>query len=56
VMERLKALKTGTDAALLFSTHPSPQDRIAALSEAASPEIEAAAEPSAAAARIRTAR
>lgn len=56
VMERLKTLKTGADTALLFSTHPSPQDRIAALSEAATAEVEAAAEPSAAGARIRTAR
>jgi len=56
VMERLKALKTGADTALLFSTHPSPEDRIAALTAAATQEIESAAEPSAAAARIRTAR
>ena len=56
VMEKLTSLKTGADTALLFSTHPSPQDRIAALSEAATPELEAAAEPSAAANRIRTAR
>ena len=56
VMERLKALKTGADTALLFSTHPSPEDRIAALTAAATQEIETAAEPSAAAARIRTAR
>lgn len=56
VMEKLTSLKTGADTALLFSTHPSPQDRIAALSEAATPDLEAAAEPSAAANRIRTAR
>jgi len=56
VMERLKTLKTGADTALLFSTHPSPEARIAALTEAATPAVEAAAEPSAAAARIRTAR
>ena len=56
VMERLKALKTGADTALLFSTHPSPEARIAALTAAATQEIESAAEPSAAAARIRTAR
>lgn len=56
VMERLKTLKTGADTALLFSTHPSPEARIAALTEAATPGVEAAAEPSAAAARIRTAR
>lgn len=56
VMERLSTLKTGADTALLFSTHPSPQDRIAALGEAATAQVEAAAEPSAASARIRTAR
>ncbi len=56
VMERLKLLKTGADTALLFSTHPSPEDRIASLTEAATAQVEAAAEPSAAAARIRTAR
>jgi len=56
VMERMKTLKAGADTALLFSTHPSPEDRIAALTEAATPSVEAAAEPSAAAARIRTAR
>jgi predicted Zn-dependent protease len=56
VMERLKALKAGADTALLFSTHPSPQDRIAALSEAVTAQVEAAAEPSAAAPRIGTAR
>ena len=55
VMERLEALKTGADTALLFSTHPSPEARIAALTAAATQEIEAAAEPSAAAARIGTA-
>ena len=56
VMERLEALKPGeADTALLFSTHPSPQARIAALSAAATPALEEAAEPSAAAARIRTA-
>jgi len=55
VMERLKSLKTGADTALLFSTHPSPEARIAALTSAATPEIEAAATPSAAGSRIRTA-
>jgi len=55
VMERLKSLKTGADTALLFSTHPSPEARIAALTAAATPEIEAAATPSAAGLRIRTA-
>ena len=56
VMERLKSLNAGADTALLFSTHPSPGDRIAALSEAATPQLEAAAEPSAAASRIKAAR
>jgi predicted Zn-dependent protease len=57
VMERLKALRTGeADTALLFSTHPSPQDRIAALTAAATAAVESAATPSAAAARIKTAR
>jgi beta-barrel assembly-enhancing protease len=57
VMERLKALKPGAaDTALLFSTHPSPQARIEALTGAATPQIESAAELSAAAARIKTAR
>jgi predicted Zn-dependent protease len=57
VMERLKALKSGeADTALLFSTHPSPQDRIAALTAAATAAVESAATPSAAAARIKTAR
>ena len=55
VMERLKALKTGADTALLFSTHPSPEARIAALTAAATSEIESAATPSAAAPRIRAA-
>ena len=56
VMERLKALKsTGADTALLFSTHPSPGARIEALTAAATPQIESAAVPSAAAARIKAA-
>ena len=56
VMEHLEALKPGeADTALLFSTHPSPQDRIQALTAAATPALEAAAEPSAAAARIKAA-
>jgi predicted Zn-dependent protease len=54
VMEKLKALKTG-DTAMLFATHPSPEARIEALTRVATPEIEAAATPSAAAARIRAA-
>lgn len=57
VMERLEALAPGqADTAMLFSTHPSPEARIAAMTAAASPELEAAAEPSPAAARIRRAR
>jgi predicted Zn-dependent protease len=56
VMERLKALKPGEDTALLFSTHPSPGARIEALTAAATPEVETAAAPSAAAARIKAAR
>lgn len=57
VMERLAALRPGeADTALLFSTHPSPQARIEALTAAATSEVEAAAEPSAAATRIKAAR
>ena len=56
VMERLAALKPGqADTALLFSTHPSPESRIEALTNAATPEVEAAATPSAAAPRIKAA-
>ena len=55
VMGRLKALPSNADTALLFSTHPSPEDRIAALTSAATPQIEAAAAPSPAASRIKTA-
>jgi predicted Zn-dependent protease len=56
VMERLKALKSGeADTALLFSTHPSPAARIEALTAAATPQIESAAVPSAAALRIKAA-
>lgn len=56
VMERLKALKPGqADTALLFSTHPSPESRIEALTAAATPEVEAAAEISGAAGRIKAA-
>jgi predicted Zn-dependent protease len=57
VMGRLEALKPGAaDTALLFSTHPSPQARIESLTGAATSEVEAAAELSAAAARIKAAR
>jgi hypothetical protein len=38
---------------LLYSTHPSPAARVAALAEAVTPELEAAALPSPAAARLR---
>ena len=56
VMERLKALKPGqADTALLFSTHPSPEARIEALTAAATSDVEAAATPSAASARIKAA-
>lgn len=55
VMGRLKALSGNADTAMLFSTHPAPEDRIEAMTQAASPQIEAAAVPSAAAARIKTA-
>ena len=54
VMEKLNALKPGqADTAMLFSTHPSPQARIDALTAAATPQLESAAQPSAAAARIK---
>jgi predicted Zn-dependent protease len=55
VMGRLKALPSNADTSLLFSTHPSPADRIAAMTEAATAQVEAAATPSPAAARIKTA-
>jgi beta-barrel assembly-enhancing protease len=55
VMGRLKALPNNADTSLLFSTHPSPADRIEAMTEAATAQVEAAAIPSPAAARIKTA-
>jgi predicted Zn-dependent protease len=55
VMGRLKALPNNADTSLLFSTHPSPADRIEAMTEAATVQVEAAATPSPAAARIKTA-
>jgi predicted Zn-dependent protease len=55
VMGRLKALPNNADTSLLFSTHPSPEDRIAAMTQAATAQVEAAATPSPAAARIKTA-
>ena len=55
VMGRLKALPNSADTSLLFSTHPSPADRIEAMTQAATAQVEAAAIPSPAAARIKTA-
>lgn len=55
VMGRLKALPSNANTSLLFSTHPAPEDRIEALTGSATAAIEAAATPSAAAARIKTA-
>jgi predicted Zn-dependent protease len=55
VMGRLKALPNNADTSLLFSTHPSPADRIEAMTQAATAQVEAAAIPSPAAARIKTA-
>jgi predicted Zn-dependent protease len=55
VMEKLETLNPGDPGiALMFSTHPSPQDRIQALTASATPEMDAAAVPSPAAARIKT--
>jgi predicted Zn-dependent protease len=54
VLEKIGAgAARGTDAALLYSTHPSPAARVAALGEAVTPELEAAALPSPAAPRLR---
>jgi len=55
VMGRLEALPNNADTSLLFSTHPSPADRIEAMTQAATAQVEAAAIPSPAAARIKTA-
>jgi beta-barrel assembly-enhancing protease len=53
VLTRLRQLKPGSaDTSALFATHPLPEQRIDALTAAATPELEAAAVPSAAAARI----
>lgn len=53
VLARLRQLKPGSgDTSALFATHPLPEQRIDALTTAATPELEAAAVPSAAAARI----
>jgi predicted Zn-dependent protease len=54
VMEKLKALRPGeADTAMLFSTHPSPEARIEAMTAAATPALEAAAQPSPAARRLK---
>jgi beta-barrel assembly-enhancing protease len=54
VLEKIGASAAGgTDAALLYSTHPSPAARVAALGEAVTPALEAAALPSPAAPRLR---
>jgi predicted Zn-dependent protease len=54
VLEKIGAgAASGTDAALLYSTHPSPAARVAALGAAVTPELEAAALPSPAAPRLR---
>ena len=54
VLEKIGASATaGSDATMLFSTHPAPVDRIAALGAAVTPELEAAAVPSPAASRLR---
>lgn len=55
VMQKLETLKAGQgDASLLFATHPAPSQRIEQLVAAASPELEAAAVPSPAAARLKS--
>ena len=57
VLSRLRQLKPGDgDTSVLFATHPSPAQRIEALTAAATPELEAAAVPSAAASRLHTVR
>jgi predicted Zn-dependent protease len=54
VLEKIGASAAGgTDASLLYSTHPSPAARVAALAEAVTPELEAVALPSPAAPRLR---
>jgi predicted Zn-dependent protease len=55
VLSRLRQLKPGDgDTALLFATHPSPAQRIEALTASAPPDLEAAAVPSAASSRLHT--
>ena len=54
VLEKLAAgVGSGKDAALLYSTHPSPAERISSLSQVITPEIEDAAGLSAAADRLK---
>jgi len=57
VMQKLSQLTAGQkDASLLFATHPAPTQRIEQLVVAASPDLEAAAVPSPAAARLKSVR
>ena len=56
VMQKLSRVTSDQgDASLLFATHPAPAQRIEQLVAAASPELEAAAVPSPAAARLKSA-
>jgi predicted Zn-dependent protease len=53
VLEKLAALNGGaTGGSLMFSTHPAPEARLEALANAATEEMDVAAEPSPAASRI----
>jgi predicted Zn-dependent protease len=53
VLEKLAALNGGaTGGSLMFSTHPTPEARLEALANAATEEMDVAAEPSPAASRI----
>ena len=53
VLEKLAALNGGTTGgSLMFSTHPTPEARLEALANAATEEMDVAAEPSPAASRI----
>ena len=55
VLSRLRQLKPGDgDTSLLFATHPSPAQRIEALTASVTPDLEAAAVPSAASSRLHT--
>jgi predicted Zn-dependent protease len=54
VLEKIGASAArGSDASMLYSTHPAPAARLAALGDAVTPELEAAARPSPAAPRLR---